>query len=244
MSARLNLPHKKTRLTLFALTTVSSIIAGAAGVNAIKKSNGAKSAAKHSVPSNVSVTIGTTDIEDTVIVLFVVTNLLSMQIGNFLLMLIKDWFRPYWPPRMTQPRDGIAISTRTLGLQSWYLALNFCAMLAVLIPATLFAAQRMANVKIFQEGVQLPDSVVQAAEAKFGIVGIYWNYFPVRFVIVSNWINVLCTLAATLASFVALSQRKRNHLTVSEGSEDFTIEPAASPSQKIEKPIDPSLASL
>jgi len=31
------------------------------------------------------------DLQDTIIVLFVTSILLSMQIGNFLLFLIKDW---------------------------------------------------------------------------------------------------------------------------------------------------------
>ncbi|KAF8588784.1 hypothetical protein K439DRAFT_1613286 [Ramaria rubella] len=209
----LYLPLKKTRLILYNLTTVASIIAGAAGVNAIRKSNSKKSAARHSVPSDIKLSINTSDIEDTIIVLFVVTNLLSMQIGNFLFMLIKDWYRPYWPPLMTNPRNGIAISTRTLALQSWYLVFNLLAILAVLIPATIFSAHRMANVMAFLNGVPLPDNVVQTQEAMFGIMGMYWNYFPVRFVIVSNWINVGFTLPATVISFAALSRYKSNSTT-------------------------------
>ncbi|KAF8490610.1 hypothetical protein JB92DRAFT_2835815 [Gautieria morchelliformis] len=211
----LNLPLKSTRVSLLALTTVSSIIAGAAAINAIRKSNSRKAALRQSVPTGVTVSIDTSDIEDTVIVLFVVTILLSMQIGNILLVLVKDWFRPYWPPRMTQPRNGVAVSTRTLSLQSWYLACNLGAILAVLIPATIFAARRMAVVKAFQGGIQLPDSVVLAAEAQLGIVGVYWNYFPVRFVIISNWINVLFTLPMTLASFVACSYRRNDAVSES-----------------------------
>ncbi|KZS93060.1 hypothetical protein SISNIDRAFT_455019 [Sistotremastrum niveocremeum HHB9708] len=136
----LYLPFKRTRAAVYIALTLSSIIAGASCVNAIKKLRTHKTQIKMVLEGDQAISIDNADIENAGILLFVVGMLLSMQVGNFLLMLIKDWFKPEWPPSFMQPRNGVAMSTSTLRAQSWYLLVNTLAILAVFIPAAHFTA--------------------------------------------------------------------------------------------------------
>ncbi|GJJ10788.1 hypothetical protein Clacol_005016 [Clathrus columnatus] len=155
-----------------------SLIGEVAAIHYIIESNSKKKAARKALPGG-TLHIDTTNIEDTLIVLFVAADLLCSQTGAFIAFILKDWFRPYWPPRMTQPRDGLPFSTRMLKFEAWYLAINLLAILAVLIPATFFAANRNLVVSgTTASGMPISQSAIQQGEINAGVSGIYWDFFP------------------------------------------------------------------
>lgn len=206
----LPIPLKKTRVTLLSIVFATALIGEVAAINAVIKSNSKKKAARKSLPSGSVLHINTTDIEDADIVLFVVADLLVSQVGAFIAFILKDWFKPYWPPRLTHPRDGIPYSTRMLKFEAWYLLCNLLAIIAVLIPTTVFAATKSPQIfGTLPSGAPIPQSTIQQGEMAFGVVGRYWNYFPVRLAVISNWVNIIFTVPATIASFVALHKRQK-----------------------------------
>lgn len=213
MNTQLYLPLLWTRLTAYGLATLVSIIAGAASVNVFEKFHSQKTMLKRGFGANTVVHVDVSDVEDAGIILFIVVTFLSMQVGNFILMLLKDRWRPFWPPAYVHPKNGIAFSTRTMKFQAWYMLVNTAVILAALVPTALFAARRGPMLTAFQGGSQLPDAMVKAQAAALGYPITYWSFFPVRFQVVSNCINVLSSIIATVVSFVALQKYSKGSNT-------------------------------
>lgn len=133
------------------------------GINALAKSNDQKDFLKTHAPQGATVNIDTSDVMSVGTIVTVVCGLLALvSVIIFVPLLL-----------LPQGASTRALSTRTLPLQTAVLAFLTVFLFAALVPFTDFVATREAEVTAFLGTVQLPQSIIQAAQRQLGVTGVY-----------------------------------------------------------------------
>ncbi|KAL6302964.1 hypothetical protein BKA93DRAFT_735919 [Sparassis latifolia] len=172
MSASLKLG----RLVSLCLANAFGIIGMSLGIDALVKSNRQKTKVRHSVPAGTSVSLNTNDVLHSGIVDTVVCGLIA---GVSFIALVTTLVSAS-PHRALLRRVSSAI---LLFLSTW--------LFATLIPFTDFVANRQAKVKATLDGISVPQSVIQATQAKIGVTGIYHKLLYLRLQTIFHWIVFL-----------------------------------------------------
>ncbi|KAI0049334.1 hypothetical protein FA95DRAFT_1489479 [Auriscalpium vulgare] len=197
-----NAPLKAHRLVALALCWAFGVVGGSVGLNGLIKGNQAKARIRKSVPAGVTVNIDTNNIYHAGVVLTTLCTLISVLASVFFVATLLSGRRP--------------LATRTLPLQAGILA--FCALwlLPTQIAYTVFFANDTSGVTAFLGSLQLPPSIIQAAQEAEGVTPVYRKLYYLRLVAVLPWFTWLFTVIAAGVLFAAA--RRRQPPAVSVGS--------------------------
>jgi len=187
-------------LVLLGLTWALAVVGAAAGLNAIVKRNDQVATIKNAVSVlKIAVNVDTNNLLRSGIVLAVGCLLLAITTSIFILLLLLDTRK--------STSSTVPISTRTLPIQSALLAFLTLWLFATLVAVTKIAAHGSANVHAYSGGVELPDSLVKATEARLGFSRVYWDQLYVRILTIAPWFTFLSALITTIVTFLASSKR-------------------------------------
>lgn len=156
-------PLKFPRLVSLFFLACFGVVGMCVGINALAKSNQQKDFLRKNAPSGATVNIDTSDVVASGTVITVACGLLALT--SFLIFV----------PLLLLPKGAStrALSTRTLPIQTSILGFLTIWLFATLIPFTDFVATRQAKVTAFLGSVQLPQSIIQAAQKQLGVTGVY-----------------------------------------------------------------------
>ncbi|KAH0578833.1 hypothetical protein H2248_003030 [Termitomyces sp. 'cryptogamus'] len=189
-------PLRGVLLGSLLMTCAWGIIAGSVGLNALIKSNQAKSDFKKLVPAGTTVDIDDHDAFASGVVLTTISALIAVLCFLFISMQICSQ----------------RLALRSLRMQSFLLAFCSAWLLATLVPFTDFFANRSAKVTAFIAGQQLPASIVKQAENAFGMTSVYRHLSYLRLVAILPWITLLFAIVTSAVLFNAGSRKGRGPL--------------------------------
>ncbi|KIJ51708.1 hypothetical protein M422DRAFT_776387 [Sphaerobolus stellatus SS14] len=138
--------------------------------------------------------VDSSDMQASLVALFIFEVVMLFEMAGFLLLLLNDWFEPRWGPRSLK---GVLFSSRSLNYQTILLAISFFAFMVALIVSTALAAHKTPQivVPIFFQGLE--------------IFGKFWNQFAIRFAIIAGWVNAAAAVAVSIASLESYLVCKR-----------------------------------
>ncbi|KAJ3487359.1 hypothetical protein NLI96_g3597 [Meripilus lineatus] len=192
-------PLKFPRLISLFLLISFGIVGMSLGINALAKSNDQKDFLKTHAPQGATVNIDTSDVMSVGTIVTVVCGLLALvSVIIFVPLLL-----------LPQGASTRALSTRTLPLQTAVLAFLTVFLFAALVPFTDFVATREAEVTAFLGTVQLPQSIIQAAQRQLGVTGVYKDIDYLRNATILPWVTLLFGITSTVLAFMALRVARR-----------------------------------
>ncbi|GBE84045.1 predicted protein [Sparassis crispa] len=179
------------RLVSLCLANAFGIIGMSLGIDALVKSNRQKTKVRHSVPAGTSVSLNTNDVVHSGIVNTVICGLIA---GVSFVALVTTIVSAS-PHRAPLRRVSLVSSAILLFLSTW--------LFATLIPFTDFVANRQAKVKATLDGISVPQSVIQATQAKIGVTGIYHKLLYLRLQTIFRWMVFLFGVLSVVFLYAA-----------------------------------------
>jgi len=149
-----DLPLRWTRFIILSILTIIGIVTSALCVQMFEQHTKANNAANKSVPSGIKTSIDYHDVQTTVILLFLTSNVVTFVASHIVMALIQDMY--HIAPESLARRlklTGKTLSTSTLGYQVIGLAFSTIISVIPLSVLTAFVFTKEAKVMVVENGV-------------------------------------------------------------------------------------------